>query len=93
MLANKVEEIGEAKEVLRVLSLDKEARVIYEAREKALMDKYSALANAKEEGKLEGKEEEKYRLAKSMLDNGIDIETVVNITKLSKEELKAIKNR
>ena len=53
------------------------------------MDKYSALANAKEEGK----EEEKYRLAKSMLDNGIDIETVVNITKLSKEELKAIKNR
>ena len=41
----------------------------------------------REEGRLEGKEEERLEIAKNMKALGIDIDTIVKATGLSKEEV------
>ena len=100
MLKTKIKEIGSAKKVLEVLSLDKEARLVYESRQKALKDKISAINTAekrgREEGIKEGIEKEKFNIALNMLENGMSIDVVEKITGLSKtrvnEILKEIKH-
>ena len=80
-----------------MLSLDKEARLVYESRQKALKDKISAINTAEKRGIEKGIEKEKLKIALNMLENGMSIEVVEKITGLSKtrvnEILKEIKNR
>jgi predicted transposase/invertase (TIGR01784 family) len=104
MLKTKIKEIGSAKKVLEVLSLDKEARLVYESRQKALKDKISAINTAEKRGREEGIaegiekgiEKEKFNIALNMLENGMSIDVVEKITGLSKtrvnEILKEIKH-
>ena len=92
MLKTKIKEIGSAKKVLEVLSLDKEARLVYESRQKALKDKISAINTAEKRGReegiaegiKEGIEKEKFNIALNMLENGMSIDVVEKITGLSK---------
>ena len=49
------------------------------------------IAEGKAEGKVEGREEEKVESAKRMLRKNMDIETIMEITELSKEEIEKIK--
>jgi len=42
------------------------------------------------EGKLEGQLDEKFEVAKSMLDKGFDISLIADITKLSEQDIKAL---
>jgi predicted transposase/invertase (TIGR01784 family) len=44
------------------------------------------------QGKIEGKFEEKLEIAKSMLLKGLNVELIVEITQLSKEEIEQLKN-
>ena len=66
-----------------MLSLDKEARLVYESRQKALKDKISAINTAekrgREEGIKEGIEKEKFNIALNMLENGRSVEAVESI--------------
>jgi predicted transposase/invertase (TIGR01784 family) len=94
--------LGKAMTVLEFLSQDEEARRLYEMRQKALHDEASSLAGAKEEGikegikigtekgKEEGRREEKVNTVRAMLQNGIDINVICEVTKLTKEEIAAL---
>src|SRR6056297_1318112 len=60
------EVIGRARDMLKTLSKDEKLQEEYMAREKALMDKYSALSVAEERGREEGREEGKTETAMNL---------------------------
>ncbi|WP_425449789.1 hypothetical protein [Dethiothermospora halolimnae] len=92
--------------MLEELSADEKARQLYQAREKALLDQKSAMVYQKiklkeaeekgmqrglEKGIEKGKKEEKILVARQALQKGIDIDTVVDITELDREEVEKLK--
>ena len=87
MLVKRIPEINEAKNILKVLSLDKQARLVYEMRQKTLKDKTSALESAEEKGE----KREKIKIAKKMLGIGLDLKIILETTELSKEEIEKLK--
>ena len=72
--------------MLKTLSKDEKLQEEYMAREKALMDKYSALSEAEEKGEIKGKKETAINLYKM----GLTIEQIAQATGLDKEKLKEI---
>lgn len=99
-IENKNKEIERINKKLASMSLSREERNNYEFRKKAILDETSAidyatkkgLAQGIEQGIEQGKIEEKKKIAKEMIKKEIDIETIVEITKLTKEEVEEIKN-
>ena len=87
MLSKQVPEIIEAFEVLKVVSSNEETRRDAEIRIKAMSDKASSLAGAKEEGLQQGI----YLVAENMVKNNIDIKIIRTVTNLSLEEIERIK--
>jgi predicted transposase/invertase (TIGR01784 family) len=91
--------IKKAVTVLDILSKEKEARELYELREKALHDEASNLVGAREEGKKEGKIEGKIEgerikaveIAKKALLSGSAVSFVATITSLNEDEVIKIK--
>ena len=94
----KNEVIGRARDMLKTLSKDEKLQEEYMAREKAIMDKYSALSVAEErgfekgrkEGKEEGREEEKQETAINLYKMGLTLEQIAQGTGLDKEKLKEL---
>lgn len=84
MIKNKI--IKKAKEELDYLTGDDETRRLAELRDKAIRDEKTNLRGAKEEGKNEAKME----IAKQMLKQKANIEFIVNVTGLTKEEIKKL---
>lgn len=88
--------IKKAEKELEYLSGDEETRRLAYLREKAIRDELAAIAQAKEEGISEGISQgisqEKIKIAKKMLAENIDIDTISKITELTKEEIENIKN-
>lgn len=68
-------------------SQDAEARRLYELRQKALHDEVSMLEGARTEGEFAGKLE----VARNMLDKGMNIVTIVELTGLSAELLETLR--
>ncbi len=68
-----------------------EVRAVMEYREKAELDYLNGIANArllgKEEGVLLGSKKALESVAVEMLGNGIDVETVMQFTKLSRNDI------
>ena len=85
MLSKQVPEIGEAYEVLKVVSRGKKTRHDYEIREKALKDRASSESWNREKGIEQGIEKAKIMIARDMLANGYSIEEILKLIKLSKE--------
>ena len=87
--------IEKAVKRLKLASMDPETRMQYEAREKALKDIASIYGDGVEdgriEGKLEGKIEGKQEVARKMLERGLDIEDIVELTGLSYSEVIELK--
>ena len=79
--------VKKAEKELEYLTGDEESRRLAYLREKAIRDEASAILEATRVGKEKGKIEEKIKTAKKMLEKGIDIETIIEITSLSKEEI------
>lgn len=86
---NKV--LQKARIEMNYLTGDEEVRRLAELREKWEMDRISEISYAKEEGKAEGRRSEKEKIAKEMLKQGLTIEIIVSITKLTKEEIEKLK--
>lgn len=84
-------DIKKAVEKLKEVSEDEKMRRIAELREKAILDERSAIRYATNEGIEKGIEKERVKIVKNMLKNGMDIETIMSITELSKEEIESIK--
>jgi len=87
---------------MNYLTVDAEVRRLAELREKWEMDRISEIGYAKREGikqgekigekkgKKKGKLEEKIETAKKMLDKGFNIDTIIEITGLTEEEINSI---
>ena len=95
MPAAKNKDIGNAFDVLKIISNDKKARMAYEAREAELMDQRTRIKSAfkkgrdegkaegkaegKVEGKAEGKAEGKSEIILALLARGMGVEEVASI--------------
>ena len=86
MAETKNEVIGRAKDMLKTLSKDEKLQEVYMAREKAIMDKFSALSLAEERGIEKGKRETAINLYKM----GLKMDQIAQGTGLEKETLKEI---
>lgn len=84
-------DIKQAVKTLEEISDDKEMRRLVELREKAILDEASLTYDAKQEGLKEGAKQQKIEIAKKMLENKMDIETIAKLTGLTKEEIKNLK--
>ncbi|MNY52369.1 PD-(D/E)XK nuclease family transposase [compost metagenome] len=81
--------LKKAMTTLEFLSQDKEARMQYEARKKALLDEQSALDYVESRGKAtRGKE-----IAVNMLQKGLSISLIAEVTGLSEAEIEALGNQ
>lgn len=90
--------LKKAMTTLEFLSQNKEARMLYEMRKKALLDERSALDYAetrgreegKLEGRLEGKLEGKLEIAASMLKKGLSVTLIAEVTGLPAAEIETL---
>ena len=82
--------LKQAMEELEYLSGDPEFKYIVELREKAILDDNSWHAQVEKEGMKKGEKRAKLSIAKEMLKQGIKIEDISKIVKLSLEELDKI---
>ena len=89
-LEKKVEELQEAKVELARISRDPKEAENYRMRENARNDRLNALVSAEEKGKMEGRMEERFNIARISLKNGLSIEMTSQITGLSIEEIKKL---
>ena len=88
--------IQNAESKLELLNNDEKAREIAEMLIDAERNERSALANARQEGHAEGRAEgiaqEKIEVVKKMLEKNLNIDLIVDITGINKEEILEIKN-
>ncbi|MFY9589639.1 Rpn family recombination-promoting nuclease/putative transposase [Rickettsia endosymbiont of Halotydeus destructor] len=77
--------------VLEVMNFSEEERNAYEDRLKWLMIEANILKKAEAKGRAEGKAERNIEIAKNLLVKNIDINTISEITGLSVEEIKELK--
>ena len=87
-------EIEKAREVLEMMSQDKNERYLAELRQKYIMDQ-KAIEDAGydkgyDSGTLEGKKERSIEIAKKMKSKKINIDDIIEITGLTKEEIKKL---
>ncbi len=96
MLAEKDSYIHHAYQQLQIISQNKEKRLEYETREKALRDHNQLMFEAKQSGLEEGigigKEKEAIRIAKDLLLLNVPDEIIIKSTKLTIEQLQSLKN-
>ncbi len=95
MIAKQNIYIQSAYDRLQVISQDKQKRMEYEARQKALFDHNQFMYEAekrgreigeeigREIGREEGARNEKYNIARKLIASGMPIDTIVNVTGLS----------
>ncbi len=81
------EELKEAVEKLQGMSEDDYMQRIADLREKAILDYNSGMDTALRKGIAEGEKKAKLETAKKMLEKGMNIDTIVEVTGLSKEEI------
>ncbi len=79
-------ELLEAKEELEKLRADPATRELYFEREMALMDFISGMEGSREEGAKEAQLE----MIKAMLKEGLEVETIAKVSKMSIEEIEKI---
>lgn len=107
MAKEKNKEIKEATDAYEELTGDDEIKRIAEIRLMSELEEQSALATARakgteeglrqgkeeglKQGKEEGKKQKQNEIAKRMLSKGINIEEIIELTKLSKEEIEKLK--
>ena len=99
MLAEKDSYLNQAYQKLQVISQDKEKRLEYEAREKAIRDHNQLLYEAKQsgiqegiqKGVQEGSQKEALRIAKDLLTLHVPDETILKSTKITEKQLQSLK--
>ena len=81
------EELKEAVEKLQGMSEDDYMQRIADLREKAILDYNSGMDTALRKGIAEGEKKAKLETAKKMLEKGMDIDIIIEVTGLSEEEI------
>ena len=84
------EKVKKAEEELEYLSGDEAERRIAYLRETAEIDRKFVMTAARDQGREEGKIEEKIETAKKMLAEEMDINLIIKITGLTKDEIEKL---
>jgi predicted transposase/invertase (TIGR01784 family) len=87
VLQMKNPQIKKAMSVLEFISSDREARKLYEAREKDLRDRLGQIAYAREEGEYK----KALETSKRMIRDGMPLDVISKYTELTIEELEKLK--
>ena len=87
-----VDEIREAKDELIKMSNDDTQRELYEMRAKTLRDKISALNEAERKGIQKGEKNKAIEIAKSLINLGLDKESIAKSTGLNLCEVEKLMN-
>ncbi len=91
MLATKNTYIESAYNTLQVISQDKEKRIEYEAREKALRDYNQGMLEAEERGRETGEREKAIQIAKNMIAIGLPTDIITQATGLSIAQIESFR--
>nr|WP_162839393.1 Rpn family recombination-promoting nuclease/putative transposase [Ferroacidibacillus organovorans] len=83
--------IKKALTTLEFLSQDREARELYEARQKAIHDWNSNIHGAREDGREKGERFKAIEVAQNMLSEGMEVELVARLTGLTHEEINGLR--
>lgn len=75
------------------VSQDPEVLLAYEARRKTLLDELSALRRAEKQGEKKGEKKGVMKVALSMIQKGMDNETIAELTELTKEEIEQLRRQ
>ena len=97
-IMNKNEEIKEAMEELEEISKNEELRLIAQLKEKAIRDERNMMEHALEDGLKQGIEQgieqgtkqTEIKIARYLKSKAIDIETIIEATNLTKEEIEKL---
>ncbi|WP_342779163.1 Rpn family recombination-promoting nuclease/putative transposase [Paenibacillus hemerocallicola] len=92
-LAMETPGLKKAMTTLEFLSQNKEARMLYDMRKKALLDEQSALDYAESRGRVEGKAERDKEIVASMLKKGLSVSLIAEVTGLSEAEIETLNNQ
>ncbi|MCL2079974.1 MAG: Rpn family recombination-promoting nuclease/putative transposase [Oscillospiraceae bacterium] len=84
MIAERNPQIRKAVGVLKELSADERTRMLFDEREKARRDVASRMAGARRDGHID--------VAKNLVKMGMTIDSIIQATGLSKEEIKSLQN-
>ncbi len=98
MVAQKDPYIDSAYQQLQIISQDKQKRLEYEARQKAILDynqyMYEAEQRGREQGEKVGREqgekEKGIQIARNLLSLGLDVNTIMTATGLSLQDIEAL---
>ena len=82
--------IYKANEKMEFLANDKEVLRLYHLREMAQIDYNSGMKKAKDEGRAEGKAEEKIKVARNLLEMNMSHDQIVKTTGLTLEEIRKL---
>ena len=83
--------IYKANEKMEFLANDKEVLRLYHLREMAQIDYNSGMKKAKDEGRTEGKAEEKIEVAGNALRMNMSVDDIMKLTGLSRQQIEDIK--
>jgi predicted transposase/invertase (TIGR01784 family) len=83
--------IYKANEKMEFLANDKEVLRLYHLREMAQIDYNSGMKKAKDEGRAEGKAEEKIEVARNALKMNMSVDDISKLTGLSRQQIEDIK--
>ena len=84
------ESMKKAKEKLNTMSEDERIRRLAELREKAILDELEVKAYNYRKGKNDGLEQKNKEIAKKMKEERLDINIIIKITNLTKEEIEKL---
>lgn len=84
------EEIKEAVNQLKEMSVDEYERELYEIRERSRLTYNTEMAEARRKGEKIGEKKRNKEIAKKMKEEGIEIKLIQKITNLTEEEIKAL---
>ncbi len=91
MIAEKDPYIQSAYDQLQEISQNKQKRLEYEARQKAILDHNQSMLEAEQRGREEGRELEAVSIALKMISLDIDDATIIAVTSLSPEKVKSLR--
>ncbi|MBR3133482.1 MAG: Rpn family recombination-promoting nuclease/putative transposase [Clostridia bacterium] len=87
----KNDKVKKAEEELEYLTGDEETKRLAFLREKAIRDEYDALSRARKEGIAQGINSYKLEIAKKMLKKGKNINEIIELTELTKDQIEKLK--
>ena len=91
MIAEKDPYIKSAYNQLQIISQDKQKRMEYEAREKAIWDYNQSIYEAEQRGEQRGEQHGIEKTAKNLLSLGVAVDIIAEATKLSIAQIEALK--